>query len=311
MSPIGNGNFERRAGQKQATRRRTLSRLLTCASRSLAKTVASHRSLRDELIVPHGEHVQLSKTDAAATFGYTKASAAPEMERDLERLTDLQERLWAEGRRRVLIVLQGIDTAGKGGTIEHVMGAFNPQGCHVHGFKVPTPDELAHDYLWRVHPHVPRNGEISIFDRSHYEQVLVVRVAELEPEARWRKHYEQINAFEQLLVDEGTTILKFFLLIDRDEQRERLQARLDDPSKRWKFRMADLDARAQWDRYLEAYEDLLERCSTKAAPWFIVPSNHKWFRNLAVAQIVADALDELKPAFPGPVEPIPPDLRIE
>jgi polyphosphate kinase 2 (PPK2 family) len=158
---------------------------------------------------------------------------------------------------------------------------------------------------------VPRNGEISIFDRSHYEQVLVVRVAELEPEARWRKHYEQINAFEQLLVDEGTTVLKFFLLIDRDEQRERLQARLDDPSKRWKFRMADLDVRAQWDRYLEAYEDLLERCSTKAAPWFIVPSNHKWFRNLAVAQIVADALDELKPAFPEPAEPIPPDLRIE
>ena len=273
--------------------------------------MATQRSLREKLIARPGEHVNLAKTNAAATFGYTKASAAPEIERDLERLTGLQERLWAEGRRRVLLVLQGIDTAGKGGTIEHVMGAFNPQGCHVHGFKVPTPEELAHDYLWRIHARVPRNGEIAIFDRSHYEQVLVVRVAGLEPESQWRRHYDQINAFEQLLIDEGTTILKFFLLIDRDEQRERLQARIDDPDKRWKFRMSDLETRADWDRYIEAYEDLLERCSTEAAPWFVIPSNHKWFRNLAVAQIVADALDALKPAFPEPAEPIPPDLKIE
>lgn len=273
--------------------------------------MSPHTSLLNSLRVKPGTKVDLGKVNASTTFGYTKESAEPEIERDLERLADLQERLWAEGRRRVLIVLQGIDTAGKGGTIEHVMGAFNPQGCHVHGFKVPTPEELAHDYLWRVHARVPRNGEIAIFDRSHYEQVLIVRVARLEPEERWRKHYEQINAFEQLLVDEGTTILKFFLLIDRDEQRERIQARVDDPDKHWKFRMSDLETRAQWDRYIEAYEDLLERCSTDDAPWFVVPSNHKWFRNLAVARILAETIAALKPTFPDPPEPIPPGLKIE
>ena len=273
--------------------------------------MATHPNLRERLIVRPASRVKLASVDASQTFGYTRESAEPAIERDLTRLTDLQERLWAENRRRILVVLQGIDTAGKGGTVEHVMGAFNPQGCHVHGFKVPTPDELAHDYLWRVHARVPRSGEITIFDRSHYEQVLVVRVAGLEPKARWRKHYDEINAFERLLTDEGTTILKFFLLIDRDEQRERLQARVDDPTKRWKFRMSDLDTRAQWDDYLAAYDDMLERCSTEDAPWFVVPSNRKWFRNLAVAQILADALDQLKPAFPEPAEPIPPGLRVE
>jgi PPK2 family polyphosphate:nucleotide phosphotransferase len=269
------------------------------------------RSLADALRVRPGSKIDLDAMDPGDTHGFEHDAAAAVLAADLERLSDLQERLWAEGKRRILLVLQGIDTAGKGGTIEHVMGAFNPQGCHVHGFKVPTPDELAHDYLWRVHPRVPRNGEISIFDRSHYEQVLVVRVAGLEPEARWRRHYEQINAFERLLVDEGTTILKFFLLIDRDEQRERLQARVDDPNKRWKFRMGDLDTRAKWPEYLAAYEEMLERCSTDDAPWFVVPSNHKWFRNLAVARIVADTLDDLDPKYPEPAEPIPPDLKIE
>ena len=269
------------------------------------------RPLGVGLRVRPGSKVQLSKVDPGATHGFAKETADTVLAEDLERLRDLQERLWAEGKRRILIVLQGIDTAGKGGTIEHVMGAFNPQGCHVHGFKVPTPDELAHDYLWRIHARVPRNGEISIFDRSHYEQVLIVRVAGLEPEAQWRRHYDEINAFERLLVDEGTLILKFFLLIDRDEQRERIQARLDDPNKRWKFRMADLDTRAQWDAYIEAYEEMLERCSTDDAPWFVIPSNRKWFRNLAVARIVADALDDLKPAYPEPPEPIPAGLTIE
>ena len=249
--------------------------------------------------------------DPGATHGYTREGAEPILTADLERLRDLQERLWAEGRRRILIVLQGIDTAGKGGTIEHVMGAFNPQGCRVHGFKVPTAEELAHDFLWRVHARVPGNGEIAIFDRSHYEQVLVVRVAGLEPKARWRRHYDQINAFERLLVEEGTTILKFFLLIDRDEQRERLQTRVDDPKKRWKFRVSDLETRAKWDAYLAAYEEMLERCSTDDAPWFVVPSNRKWFRNLAVARIVADTLAGLKPAYPEPPEPIPPGLLID
>ena len=273
--------------------------------------MSRHASLGDRLRVKLGAKVDLKKVDPGATHGFDKEAAETILAEDLERLRDLQERVWAEGKRRILIVLQGIDTAGKGGTIEHVMGAFNPQGCHVHGFKVPTPEELAHDYLWRVHARVPKSGEIAIFDRSHYEQVLIVRVAGLETNARWQQHYDEINAFERLLVDSGTTILKFFLLIDRDEQRERLQARVDDPNKRWKFRMSDLETRAQWDDYIAAYEDMLERCSSADAPWFVVPSNRKWFRNLAVARILADALDELKPAFPEPAEPIPPGLKVE
>jgi PPK2 family polyphosphate:nucleotide phosphotransferase len=269
------------------------------------------KNLRDALIVEPGSKVRLDRIDPGATHGFDKASAEELIRADLDRLHDLQERLWAEGRHKVLIVLQGIDTAGKGGTIEHVMGAFNPQGCHVKGFKVPTPEEAAHDYLWRVHPHAPRSGEISIFDRSHYEQVLVVRVMGLEPKERWERHYDEINWFEGLLADAGTTILKFFLYIDRDEQRERFQARLDDPDKRWKFRLGDLETRARWDDFIDAYEAALSRCSTDRAPWFVVPSNHKWFRNLAVARIVADALDRLDPRFPEPSEPIPPNLQID
>jgi len=271
----------------------------------------SGSSLRKELIVTPGSKVRLGRMDPEATYGYEKGKAARIIDADLARLHDLQDRLWAEGKRRLLIVLQGIDTAGKGGTIEHVMGAFNPQGCRVHAFKVPTAEELAHDYLWRVHPHVPGKGEISIFDRSHYEQVLVVRVMGLEPKTRWQQHYDEINAFERLLVDDGTTILKFFLLIDRDEQRARLQDRIDNPQKRWKFRMGDLDTRKHWDDYIAAFEDALTKCSTEAAPWYVVPANHNWFRNLAVGSIVAETLEELNPKIPPPVEPIPPGLTVE
>jgi PPK2 family polyphosphate:nucleotide phosphotransferase len=267
--------------------------------------------LREALKVSPGTKVRLDRIDPAATHGYDRARAETATQKDLLRLDPLQERLWAEGKHKLLIVLQGIDTAGKGGTIEHVMGGFNPQGCQIHGFKVPTAEELAHDYLWRAHPHVPGAGEVAIFDRSHYEQVLVVRVMGLEPEATWRRHYDEINAFERLLTDTGTTILKFFLYIDRDEQKKRLQARLDDPDKRWKFKMSDLDTRAKWDEYLAAYEAVLTRCSTPDAPWFIVPANHKWFRNMAVAKIVADTLEDLHPRYPAPVEPIPPDLQVE
>ena len=271
----------------------------------------SGSSLRKELIVTPGSKVRLGRMDPEATYGYEKGKAARIIDADLARLHDLQDRLWAEGKRRLLIVLQGIDTAGKGGTIEHVMGAFNPQGCRVHAFKVPTADELAHDYLWRVHPHVPGKGEISIFDRSHYEQVLVVRVMGLEPKTRWQQHYDEINSFERLLVDDGTTILKFFLLIDKDEQRARLQDRIDNPQKRWKFRMGDLDTRKHWDDYIAAFEDALTKCSTEAAPWYVVPANHNWFRNLAVGSIVAETLEELNPKIPPPVEPIPPGLTVE
>lgn len=273
--------------------------------------MTSRTPLRDSLRVEPGTKVRLEAVDAGATHGHDKATAPATIADDLARLTTLQERLWAENRQRLLIVLQGIDTAGKGGTIEHVMTAFNPQGCHVHGFKVPTEEELAHDYLWRVHAHVPRNGEVAIFDRSHYEQVLVVRVRELEPEARWRRHYDQINAFERLLVDEGTTILKFFLLIDRDEQRERLQDRFDDPQKHWKFKLGDLEERKLWDAYMAAYEEMLERCSTEWAPWHVIPSNRKWFRNLAVADIVADTLAAMDPQFPPSPDPLPDTLIVE
>jgi PPK2 family polyphosphate:nucleotide phosphotransferase len=273
--------------------------------------VTDETRLADRLRVAPGTAVRLAELDPDATHGFEKKSAKAATAGDLERLTDLQARLWAEGRQRLLIVLQGIDTAGKGGVINHVMSAFNPQGCHVKGFKVPTTDELAHDYLWRVHPHVPRNGEIAIFDRSHYEQVLVVRVHGLEPQERWSRHYDQINAFERLLTDEGTTILKFFLLISRDEQRIRLQERLDDPTKRWKFKLADLDERRRWDDYVVAFEEMLERCSTEWAPWYVIPANRNWFRNLAVARIVGDTLETMDPRYPPSPDELPPNLVVE
>ena len=182
------------------------------------------------------------------------------------------------------------------------MSAFNPMGCVVTSFKVPTPVEAAHDYLWRVHQRAPGKGEIAIFNRSHYEDVLVVRVHDIAPKRVWSRRYDQINAFERLLVEEGTTILKFFLYIDRDEQRERFQARLGDPTKRWKFRLGDLEERARWDAYIAAFEDALSRCSTAEAPWYVIPANRNWFRNLAVAEILADTLDELDPRYPEPTE---------
>jgi len=262
----------------------------------------SSDSLRDALRVRPGSRVHLAKVDPSATYGHTKESAAVELQMGLDRLTDLQDRLWAEGKHKVLVVLQGIDAAGKDGTLRHVMGAFNPQGCPVTAFKVPSADELAHDYLWRVHRRVPGAGEIGVFNRSHYEDVLVVRVHDFVPKKVWSKRYDQINAFEKTLADEGTTIVKFFLYIDPDEQRERFQARLDDPNKRWKFRLGDLEERKRWNDYVAAFEDVLERCSTDYAPWYLIPSNRKWFRNLAVADILADTLDDLKPRYPKPEE---------
>jgi PPK2 family polyphosphate:nucleotide phosphotransferase len=258
--------------------------------------------LRNALRVRPGRAVDLSRIDPSATHGRERATASAELETGLARLTDLQDRLWAEGRHRVLVVLQGIDAAGKDGTLRHVMGAFNPQGCPVTSFKVPSSEELAHDYLWRVHRRVPGNGEIGIFNRSHYEDVLIVRVHELVPKEVWLRRYDQINAFERLLVEEGTTIVKFFLYIDREEQRERFQARLDDPDKRWKFRLGDLEERKRWDDYIAAFEEALTRCSTADAPWYIIPANRKWFRNLAVADILADTLDDLDPRYPPPPE---------
>ena len=260
------------------------------------------RDLRSALRVRPGSRVNLAKVDPAATHGHTKQRSEAELAAGVERLTDLQDRIWAEGRQKILVVLQGIDAAGKDGTVRHVMSAFNPQGCSVTPFKAPSAEELAHDYLWRIHRRVPGKGEIVVFNRSHYEDVLVVRVHDLVPKEVWSRRYDQINAFERLLVEEGTTILKFFLYIDRDEQRARLQARLDDPSKRWKFRLGDLEERKRWDDYVAAFEDMLERCSTDDAPWYVIPANRKWFRNLAVAEILADTIDDLNPRYPEPTE---------
>ncbi len=265
--------------------------------------------LRKRLRVEPGTRVRLSEIDPDETHGHDKSASQPKLDRALERLADLQERLWAEHRQKLLVILQGIDTAGKGGTIEHVVGAMNPAGVRVAQFKVPTEPELAHDYLWRIHQATPGTGEIAVFDRSHYEDVLVVRVHDIVPRERWSKRYAQINDWERMLVEEGTTILKFFLWIDRDEQAERFQARFDDPTKRWKFRMGDLDERKRWDDYVAAFEDVLSECSTEHAPWYVIPANRKWFRNLAVSEILADTLEELDPHYPEP-EDLPLDLRV-
>lgn len=219
-------------------------------------------------------------------------------------LRDLQELLFAEHRQKLLVVLQGIDTSGKDSTIRHVFGDVNPQGTKVVNFKVPTRKELDHDYLWRVHPHTPGNGEIMIFNRSHYEDVLVVRVHQLVPQSVWEKRYDHINAFERLLADEGTTILKFFLHVSKQEQAERFLARLDRPHKRWKFNPDDLKEREHWDDYTAAFEDMLSRTSKPWAPWYVVPSDRKWYRNLVVASVVVDKLNELGMHFPEEVPDI-------
>ncbi len=215
-----------------------------------------------------------------------------------EKLEVLQEMLFAEHKHKVLVVLQGMDTSGKDGAIRHVFEGVNPQGVRVANFKVPTEIELDHDYLWRVHQKVPARGEIVIFNRSHYEDVLVVRIHELVPPEVWKKRYDQINAFEKMLAEEGVLILKFFLNISKDEQKERLQARLDDPQKQWKFRVGDLKERALWGDYREAYEDVLERTSTDWAPWYIVPSDKKWYRNLVIGSLLVDALESLNIQYP-------------
>jgi len=261
----------------------------------------TQRALRELLRVKPGERVDLASFDCGATFGRQKDEADDILAANLARLTELQARIWAEAEHAVLIVLQGIDAAGKDGTINVIAGAFNPQGTPVTSFKEPTAEELAHDFLWRIHAAVPGKGDIGIFNRSHYEQVLIVRVHNLEPEARWRNHYREIRDWERMLTDEGVTILKFFLAIDKDTQRERFQDRVDDPTKSWKFRPGDVAERKFWDDYTAAFEEMLTETSTDFAPWYLVPSNRNWLRNLAISDIVADAIDELNPQYPSPV----------
>ena len=218
----------------------------------------------------------------------------------VERLAHLQMRLWAESRRSVLLVLQALDTGGKDGTIRHVFSGVNPQGVKVAGFKVPTELERAHDFLWRVHQQVPAHGEIGVFNRSHYEDVLVVRVDELVPEDVWRPRYERIRAFEEGLAADGTTIVKCYLHLSADEQKERFQARLDEPHKRWKFSRGDLEVREKWDAYREAYEEAITRTSTEAAPWYVIPADRKWYRTWAVLNVLVATLEAMDPQFPEP-----------
>jgi PPK2 family polyphosphate:nucleotide phosphotransferase len=218
-----------------------------------------------------------------------------------DKLTAMQRLLYGDRNRGLLIVLQGIDGAGKDGTCWHVVGAMNPQGVKVTGFKQPTPEEHAHDFLWRVHPHVPGKGEVSVFNRSHYEDVLVVRVHGLVPRKIWKVRYDLINDFEDMLYTQNdTTILKFFLMISKDEQLARFKERLDDPERQWKISPSDYSERDLWDEYIEAFEDALSRCSKRHAPWYVIPSNHKWFRNLAVSQIIADTMADMNLKVPKP-----------
>jgi PPK2 family polyphosphate:nucleotide phosphotransferase len=217
-----------------------------------------------------------------------------------ERLEVLHSRLWAEATRAVLLVLQGVDASGKDGTIKHVLQGMNPQGTRIVSFKVPTATELAHDYLWRIHAACPQRGELGIFNRSHYEDVIAVRVRKLAPEDVWRRRYAHIREFERLLVDEGTHLVKICLHVSKAEQGKRLQERLDDPAKRWKFRLGDLDDRELWDAFTEAYEDAIRETSTDWAPWYVVPSDHNWVRNLFVAEILVETLERLDPQLPPP-----------
>lgn len=252
-------------------------------------------------VIP-GEAFRLADRDPGETalLPGGKQAGAGLLRRINDRLMELQELLYAEGKHKLLIVLQAMDTAGKDGTIRKVFGCLNPQGAHVASFKGPTSLELAHDYLWRIHRHTPGAGEIAIFNRSHYEDVLVVRVRELVPPERWERRYAQIADFERMLCEEGTTILKFFLHIDRDEQKRRLEARLEDPEKHWKFDAGDLAERKFWDGYMEAYETALVRTSTAAAPWYVIPANHKWYRNLVIGRIVTGTLEALGMRYPAP-----------
>ncbi len=245
--------------------------------------------------VKPGGKVDLSKIDprSTAAFKGDKDDAQKELLDLNKRLEVLQEELWAEGKHKVLVVLQGMDTSGKDGAIRHVFEGVNPLGVRVAAFKTPTEEELAHDFLWRVHPKVPGKGEMVIFNRSHYEDVLVARVRSFVPPEVWEPRYAQINDFERLLTGTGTVILKFFLYISKDEQKERLQERLDDPLKHWKFRRGDLEDRALWDEYVKAYEDALARTSQDHAPWYVVPSDRKWYRNLVIARILVEALEKL------------------
>lgn len=256
----------------------------------------------DELRLQAGRRVRLRQVDASNTTSWSggKREGEAALITLRKELDHLQELFYADGRRGLLVILQGMDTSGKDGVIRHVFEGVNPQGVRVSSFKRPTPRESAHDFLWRIHRRTPAKGEIVIFNRSHYEDVLVARVHELVPRRIWTKRFDAINSFEQELVDEGTTVVKFFLHISEEEQRRRLKDRIEDPTKRWKLSTADFQERRYWADYLTAYDELLGRTSSASAPWYLVPSNHKWFRNLVVSSVLVDGLRRMKLRFPEP-----------
>lgn len=246
--------------------------------------------------------VRLKDFDPAECGDLSKEDGEALLAENLAQFDELQQKLWANRSRALLIVLQGIDTAGKDGTIRKVFTAFNPQGVVVSPFKQPSSLEASHDYLWRIHQRCPARGDIAVFNRSHYEDVLVTRVHKLVTPAECERRYRQIRDFERMLAEEGTVILKFFLLISKEEQLARMQARMDDPAKQWKFSSADVKERGYWDRYMEAFEEMLSNTGAEHAPWWIVPSNRKWFRNLVVSQVVLRALKDLGMEWPRPLK---------
>jgi PPK2 family polyphosphate:nucleotide phosphotransferase len=247
-----------------------------------------------------GEPIVLASLEPDASEHYKKKKdVKEELEYQRDRLVNLQERLYAENKRSLLIVLQAMDTGGKDGTIKHVFEGVNPQGCRVWSFKKPSDEEASHDFLWRYHQRTPQRGMITIFNRSHYEDVLIVRVKQLVPEEVWRKRYHVINEFEQMLTLNNITVIKFFLHISKDEQKRRLESRLQDPNKLWKFSSNDIKERLLWDDYQKAFEDAINNCSTAYAPWYVIPANNKWYRNLVIARTITDMLEAMNPQYPA------------
>ncbi len=259
-------------------------------------------NLAKRLKVEPGSKVKLSDIDPDFHGAHkSEDEAKAELQHNLNRITELQRKLYADRRHCLLIVLQGIDGAGKDGTCWHVVSAMDPQGVSVTGFKQPSAEERDHDFLWRVHQHAPGLGQVAVFNRSHYEDVLVVRVHDLVPKHVWKQRYDFINDWERLLVDEkNTTILKFFLYISKEEQLSRFKDRLDDPARQWKISDSDYSERKLWDKYIDAFETAISKCSTKHAPWFVIPANHKWFRNIAVSEIVVRAMEDMNLSLPKP-----------
>lgn len=264
----------------------------------------------NKLIIEPGRKVKLADFDPGYHGKHeSHKDAMPKLEETLQKMDELQYLLYAEKKHSLLIVLQGLDAGGKDGVIRHVIAGMNPAACRVVGFKQPTPQEIAHDFLWRVHPHTPEKGNVAIFNRSHYEDVLVARVHNLVPKHVWIERYDLINDFERLLmVENNTTILKFFLFISKEEQLARFKQRLDDPARHWKISDSDYKEREYWDDYITAFEEMLEKTSTVQAPWFVIPANHKWYRNLAISKIITRTLDDLQMKMPEPTVDID-DIR--